>query len=340
MGGNNKIAGDWLFIFPVNNLDLTDSIGHEFKIGNVTFITAEKFYRAKSKFGVKLKKENLTSNYLTKEIIEKEKCILAVIRQNGFLDEARSLAEKEVKDKLFILIASQLSYVSKSSQSRPDLSHNHFYSTQHVTIKLNGENRFGGGFKSDGTVFPLRLDSDWERYHRSFYFLKAIKLFGKCSKDMNDWEKTLYRSFIFAGKSIAENDIGQAFIYRMTALECILTSGGKNHKESLIDTFRALIGWHEYWEDSKLSSKIESLYRDRNQYIHDGNSESITLEHLKITEMLLHNLYNNIFSNLKYFNSKASLKELIEIQNAIERLNLHSDKFKYLPKGLKFTRKI
>lgn len=336
MTNKDRNYGEWVFMFPISNLSLTDVIKNELKIGRVTFITFDKFKRNKRKFDVYNDLKSITSDELYRDIVDTKLITVALIKLNGEEKETLKKAEKEVNETLYILATSQLFYKQNGLTSKPYVfksdTHGFMNFSFHLkskTVSMSSEMR--------GTLQPLTLNQEWVDINKHHFFFNVIRFLDKNEKDFNDWEKSLIRSLIFAGKSNYEEDIGQAFLFRMIAMESVITGGTKNHKESFVSFFYFLIGWHKDWVEEGMENKIDEIYRKRNDYVHDGNPDKITTEDLIFTEKLLFNLYRNLFKNLKSFTSKAELKNIRKKHESLVNLGLENQRTKFLPKGLSYT---
>ncbi|QYJ79437.1 hypothetical protein [Shewanella acanthi] len=329
-------TGEWVFIFPVSNLELTEKVNNEFTIGTVTFIKLDKFFRVKKRFGVlqssaEIKRQSSFERIITAKTI-------ALVKKNGHLENARENAEKEVKEKLFILALSQLFNTGRDHIQKPSISKNNIYHIQSFHLNLH-KSESGSQSKMRGPFFPLRLDEEWIRVVNSGFFSNAIKIINNDNKKYTNWDSILYRSLVLAGKSLYEEDISQSFLLTMIAIESIITSGNSNHQERFLGIFRALMGHYEPWQSYGFEGLIKSIYTKRNNYVHDGKQDEITIDDLRFAELLLYNLYLNIFKNISHFDSKEKLKDLLERNEAVNKLKLNKDITKYLPKGLVFTYK-
>ena len=329
-------TGEWLFIFPISHLVLTDAIKNELTIGSVTFITLKKLTRNRVKFGIRETIKNIRKDGHINEAFNRVGETLAVVKKNGVLKQARISAEEDVEEKLLILSVSQFFYNRKNQIAKLCISRKNYHSVESINLNMHNKS-FGNAWAAKGTLMPLVLDETWLRFNKYYYFFDLLNFLKKEKSAFNKWDKTLYRSLILAGKSVQNEDLAQAFLLRMIAIEAVITGRNNAHQETVISFFKALIGWTPDWVDKKYEGKIKDIFTKRNNYIHDGNAENITTENLLFTELLLFNLYNNIFGNSKHFDSKEKLKELIDTSNAINTLNLKDERHRFLPKDLKYS---
>jgi hypothetical protein len=335
MNTTRTTHGEWIFIFPISHLKLTPSVNNELAIGNVTFITLSKLYRNRKKFGILDTIKEIRQYASIDETLNGFGETLALVKKRGEEKLARKDAEKEVNEKLLILSVSQFFYNRGIQISKPCISKNNFYSVQSIRLNLHKKSA-GSSYDARGTRLPLVLDADWVRVNKFYYFFKLIKHLKKEKRLFNSWEQSLYRSLVLAGKSINEEDVAQAFLLRMIAIESVII-GDIKHQETFVNFFKALIGWSLDWETKSFEEEIKKIYVKRSRYVHNGKADEITEEDLLFTEVLILNLYNNIFRNIKHFDSKEKLKELIDTSNAIDTLGLKDKRRIFLPKGLKYS---
>jgi hypothetical protein len=333
---NKNQYGEWLFIFPISHLMFSHDIDSELTIGDVTFITLQRLARKRKHYGLNKTISELRKNNSINYTLDKSDSLVAITKMKGDKKEAGEKAENNINEKLLILSVSQLFYNKGANISRPFISKNNYYTVSYVRLDLHSKSN-GTSMSARGSIHDLILNNHWKTFNEERFFFKVIKMISKDKDSFTNWEKTLYRSLIMAGKSIYEEDVAQSFLFRMIAIESIITNGGGKHKEAFIYTFEMLIGWHSDWEQKKLHTRIIDLYRKRNNYVHDGKAEEITSDDLLLSETLIFNLYNTIFSNMDFFDSKEKLPELLKQFNAIKTLEKHNVNFKKLQKKLTYS---
>ena len=105
----SKNKEDWVFVFPIAYLTLTDAVNYEIKVDRTTFIGRNKFKR-KSRFLGLPNYGALAEESFVKEFFDEIRpdAILAVFRQKGDFDAAFESAQRCISMALDILTLSNL----------------------------------------------------------------------------------------------------------------------------------------------------------------------------------------------------------------------------------------
>lgn len=129
---------------------------------------------------------------------------------------------------------------------------------------------------------------------------------------------------ILASKSQSTDDLAQAFLLNVIALETILTAEGDSIQDALPAPAEALLGWVGFWEMDQYTERIRDLYRKRCRLVHDGRLDDITVEDLLFSDDLLFNLLLNLARHPSIFCDTDSIRRFAEKVQAERSLGIRS----------------
>lgn len=319
---------NWLFILPIYGLELTKEVNSEIKIDSVTFISVEKLKRVRKKFLIPNKISELRTTFFKNENIK----TVALIRQNGEIEDIRISLYKRVQDELNILISSFTGFNNRNFFHKVDyLDNNENSKVSEIFISTRRESRYTDQDKFIN-IIPLLTCSFWKRYQKkNHYFFDLLKII----KSKKSKFKELKKVSIVIGKSYNCNDIVDSFLYNMIIMETLLTTRNDKQKETLVSRLGAFFEWLQGWDES-VENQIDELYKKRSAYVHNLDSDNITIQDVLFTDTLIFNLMNNIVKHPKLFSSK---NDLIEFSKKIEAEKVLGIKSKIRPKTFYFLEK-
>lgn len=320
--------GDWIFVVPIGNLQLTDSVNNEFRINGVTFIHKEKLRRVRKRFGINKRISELREFHPHDRFFDTADTF-AVVRRRGKPAELKTRCFRMVKDELSILAASQLGYAKRRFTKQVSLFGEHERGTaQHLFLTKDGP-LMSQAWEVIGSPGALVLDSTWKHFQKKVFFFRLLKIIRKEVKVARNWRNDLTNAAILIGQSLNSNDVAFSFLWNMIAIELILTRQGDKYSDILPRRIEAFLGWVGGFSQQR----IEDAYRKRSAFVHDGNRENITKEDLLFTDDLLLNLITNLVSYPRLFGSKDRVIDFSDKVEAEQKLGLKS---KVRPKGLRF----
>lgn len=321
---------DWLYISPVYHLEISTVVTGELTVGRVIFVDIKKLERIRKRIGLpivlsKINKIIPGANFF------KESKTFAIIQFSGIPKQKEFECRELIENAVSIISSSQLGYCNRDNNS------------QFGIIKTRGtgnrffinKNNFEAHLKSfvETKVLPFRLDKCWKEFHEKFYFFDLLKLIASKNKMQNKWKETIIRAAKMSGESMQSRDLEYSFLWNMIIVEMLLTEQGDKFSESLPKRAEAFIGWVGYWKEKKFEEKIQSVYKKRNQFVHDGNSKNISVDDVLFTDNLVFNLLWNIIKHIDLFPTKESVMVFSEKVKAEKLLGV---KPKIQPKTLKF----
>lgn len=320
--------GEWVYISPVYNLEISDEIKGEIKIGRVIFVNSRKLPYIRKRLGLPAVISKLGKN--TANFFSESKTY-AILKFKGIPDKMLRSCKQTVEEAISVLSFSQLGYCSRRNNCQFGLTK----TRQVLRTYVLKTNIFKGTLNASvvSKVLPLHLNKDWQNFHRSFFFFDLVKLISTKSKIQQKWKDTIIRSSIMIGKSMQSRDLEYCFLWNMIVIEMLLTEQGDKYSESLPERAEAFLGWVGYWKEKNFSQKINILYRKRCRFVHDGNSKNITPTDVQFTDDLVFNLLWNIVHHINIFKTKKSIIDFSEKVKAEKILGIESS---VQPRTLKF----
>jgi len=329
--------GSWTFIIPVYGLKLSKDTNNEFKVNHVTFVSKDKLFRLRKRFGVYEKLKEMEESDRKIHCYEWSET-LAVVQRTGKAVDLEGHVINLVREELDILALSQLGYGKRTSNAAPSVDRR--TAEEHSFLFVNTSNKQAySGFKTTGKWQDLSLNSRWVKWQKDLYFIKLIKILQGASVANGKWTETLSRVSRLVGRSQTTTWLPNAFLLNMIAIETLLTREGDKYSEELPKRIEAFIGWVGYWKDDDYKFKIKDVYKKRCQYVHSGNDSDIEVKDLLFTDDILFNLLYNIVVHIKMFSSKEKIVQFSDKVAAEKVLGVVGAKSKVRPKTLHFISK-
>lgn len=330
--------GSWIYIVPVVGLNLTDAVNNEITINRVTFISAAKLARVRKRFGIRKRLSELRSQKVFDDFFSKLGSTAAIVPFTGKPTNKTTEAIRLVVEELNILSVSQLGYSKRRFNSHPSI-----YTESAANLSYLCMNKNDGtsllSYELVGYTEDLTLDERWNNWQKDVFFSNLIKIINKKIVVNHSWSKSLYTASRLIGQSITTNNLAQAFLLNMIAIESLLTRQGDKYTEILPKRIEAFIGWVGYWSVNNYKQRIEDIYKKRCKYVHDGNDSGIEIRDLLFTDDLLLNILLNLISHHKIFHSKEEVINFATLVSAEHTLGIVGDKSKIRPKTLRFLSK-
>ena len=158
----------------------------------------------------------------------------------------------------------------------------------------------------------LKLDADWKRHQKHFFFLKLRAILDNKVKVQSAWRENLRRAAMLVGESRVARDTASAFLCDMIALEMLLTKQGDKYRDALPKRIEAFLGWADEWHQKNFSERIDEIYTLRCKLVHDGNGDDIQPDHLQFADNLLLGLLTNVVNLPAIFPSKQAVLDFSE----------------------------
>lgn len=322
--------GNWIYITPIYNLEITNEIKGELKIGRVIFVDINKIPLIRKRLGFPLVFSKINRNTVTEDFFKESKTY-AILSFHGIPKEKEFECREIIENAVNILSVSQLGYCSRRNNRQFGIINQRGYARNFILNKT----AFNGNINRsvESKPLPFRLDKKWQEYHKDFFFFDLLFIISSSSKMQKKWKETILRAAAMSGKSMQSRDLEYSFLWNMIIVEMLLTEQGDRYSDSLPERAEAFIGWVGFWNEKKFEERIKELYKKRCQFVHDGNSHNISVEDVLFTDDLVFNLMWNIVKHIQLFPSKESI---IEFSNKVKAERLLGIKSKILPKTFRF----
>ena len=311
--------GNWLFFIPISGLTLTKSVNNEIRVNRVTFISKDKIPRVRKRLGLPYRFSELASqhNKPVRDIAGnffKDSNTYAITRLKGTPKEKEKDSIRIVRDELNILAFSQLGYTRRRFIRRLNIKsgiHGGLYQSMFLNVD---QNEFRLNNQTQYSPVPLKLDSTWVQFHKRFFYNDLLKIIRDEIKVKKNWRATLHRVVMFAGQSQNSNDISSAFLWNIIALEMLLGDrSDQSISTSLIDRSEYLLGWEKTWEQLNYPNRIETLYKNRSDYVHNGKTKAISIDDLLFSDDVIFNIINNLITDLSEIKLQNRINPLLRL---------------------------
>jgi len=343
-----RTKDEWIVILPIVNLRLSSLVNNEFRIDRVTFLTAKRLKNIQKRLKLprpltKIKQFLFANKLLT------ENSTLAYLFMSGEIENFQHKAYKIVEDELSIFSASLVGYTKRSYFIAPRIQGFNVSHLQNNLFIGRKTNSLASSSSVKDMTSHLSLDTFWLRMAKKNFFIKALKIIRGTIKVEGGWKNSLTRALKLIGKSKTTRNVADAFLWNMIAMEMLTTVQGDKYTEVLPERLESILGWVGDWKQSPYLEAIKDLYQKRCQYVHDGNSDNITINDLIFSDELVCNLINNVIRNHNIFKSKESVikfaekvkaEHILGIKSKTRPKNLNYWKLMYSTKDLKNSQKM
>lgn len=329
------IKGSWVYIVPVIGVHLTKAVNNEVTINRVTFIATKKLSRVRKRFGVRKRISELKSKAIYETFFSSLGSTVAIVRFGGKPSEITANAIRLVNEELDILSVSQLGYSKRRFNSHPSIYSGSVTNLSYLCLNTKNDSALLNN-QIVGKVGDLELDDRWRKWQDDIFFSKLLKIIKNEITVSTSWRESLYRASRLVGQSMTTNNIAQAFLLNMIAIESLLTRQGDKYTEVLPKRIEAFIGWVGYWNINDYGVRIKDVYQKRCQYVHDGNDTNIEIKDLLFTDDVLLNIMLNLLTHHKTLNSKEAVIDFTTKVAAEHVLGIVGNKSRIRPKTLRF----
>jgi len=317
---NQNQSRNYVLIYPVYNLEISQDIGGEIQIDRVAFFARDKIPRIRKRLGFakKISEENRVwkKHHLPNLFSEASSYALIIFRSKN-INEDISEPINKIKEAFWILASSQFFL-------RRDFT-KYFGSLEHQGNMKTGFTLYDQSQKFAIRHFrkinplPYKLDKAWKIYKKNHFFSFLLKFLNhNISENINsDWKKTIRNASILAGKSVFSKEISQAFLYNMIAIESLFKiNPSDKFPSSMIERYNALFGWITEEDPRPWEYVLKRLYELRCKFVHDGDIGDIKTTDIIHSDCILFNLLFNICRSIKCFPTSQSFTKLTKKINA------------------------
>jgi hypothetical protein len=331
----NKVKSEkglWLFATPVNGLVLSEDIGQEITINEITFISNTKLPYVRKRLGFPMTIGELKKKKLLGSFFEQSN-VYAIGKLGGSGVEKEKEFLKTVRNELNIISLSQLSYKKRRVNACLSIADE----VQPGSLEYFMMNTKKGSYvmsnKLSGKFMTLTLDHRWKKFQTFSYYFELLDLFRGEINVSDKWRRDIQNAALLAGQSQSTSNLPQAFLWNMFAIETLLTHQGDSYSKTLPKRVEAFIGWTTNWSDLNYEEKIRKVYAKRCKFVHAGQSDNISKEDLFFTDTILFNVFYNILKHIDLYPDKEALIAFSERVRAEHILGI---KPKVRPKTMRF----
>ena len=117
---DSETYGKWIFLVPVEGIQLTLAVKHEFLINRVLLVDSQKIPYIRKRLGINWRISELKKQHSNWNIFS-HKGTYAVVRDSGKTDELHTKCLRLVADELALISSSQLGWTKRRFNSHPGL---------------------------------------------------------------------------------------------------------------------------------------------------------------------------------------------------------------------------
>ena len=330
MTGISSEKGTWLLFVPVNNVLLGSGKYAEFQIHRVLLCGSAKISRIRNRIGLPFRLSELSKKHgdIQANFFGKHQTF-ALMRLTGISDETKKQFLKTLREELAILSLSQLGFGRRRYNAAPSVAiESPGGPTLYFMVNTGNKNwRYGG--ETNVKHGRMGIEKSWHDRQRKGFFIDLLNIIRGKTKVSSVWRKTLRDAAILAGQSQMSNDLPQAFLWNMIAIEMLLTKQGDHYSDTLPERAETFLGWTIQWYEYCYEDKVRDVYKKRCGMVHSGERDEITIEDLLFSDTLLLNVITNIVKHPRLFKSKEAL---IDYSKRIQAENLLGIRSKNRPK--------
>jgi len=327
--------GSWVAVVPVTRLILTAAVQREFRVERVVFVDSAKLPRIRRRLGIPYRISEIKKRDPHSESFWGSSDTFAVVRHSGRPEDVKNEVIRLVRDELSLLALSQLGYAKRRHSSYPAVRGEDIGGVvDRVLIETEGERHINFSHRSVQRLSPLVLDGTWVRFQRSVFFADLLKILNGTIEVARSWKQRLRRAALLAGQSQCADDIAQAFLWNMMALETVLPQPDtRKYREALTRYGEAFLGWVGFWQVDDYETKIGVAYSKRNHLVHRGERDSISIADLLFTDDLLLNILLNLVKHIDRFRSR---QDVVDFAKKVEAEHILGVKHQVRPETLQF----
>jgi hypothetical protein len=320
----------WLFLAPISNVVFGNKELSEFRIDRIILFNSKKLPRIRKRIGFPCRLSEYESKHPnTYNNFFRKYDTFASMRLTGQNETTKDKFLSVVREELSLLSLSQLGFSRRRYNASPVIA-SEISRGRTLFFMMDTKTRhwIQGNYAS-GKWNTISIEKFWFNHQKEGFFLDLLKVIRGEIKVSKSWRTDIKNAAILAGQSQMCNDLPQAFLWNMIAIELLLTHGGDKYKEMLPERAEAFLGWTIQWYLDSYKEKIDYLYQKRCNFVHKGRRNEITINDLLFSDTLLLNVITNIVKHHKLFNSK---EKLIEFSEKIQAENILGIKSKNRPK--------
>jgi hypothetical protein len=287
---------------PIYNLRISDEIGGELKVGDVTFISAKKIPRIRRRLGFPERISDLPAV----DFFSLADTYAHLKTKRGEKDLLNPELHR-IRQAVFLLASSQF---YRERRNRRTLFGGPEYATflddQYLLVDIASRSTAINWHRLS-SMEPYILDKQWQGFFRYHFFPRLLRIINGQVKISNRWSNCIRDAALCAGQSHRARTRWEALLYNMIGIETLLTHNGNTFPNALIERVDALFGWITNNDPRPWKDLISRLYSLRCNFVHDADVRGVTMQDIMNADMILGNLLNNICALPMIFPSKNAI---------------------------------
>lgn len=317
---------------PIYNLRISDEIGGELRVGDVTFVAAKKLPRIRRRLGIPerisdLRRKSAQQN--TPDFFSQAEAYAYLKTRRGERDPLTHEFLR-IRQAVFLLASSQFYRERRTRRTffgGPE--YNSFLEDQYLLV---GEMDHAAvlHWQQLPPFEPYTLDKQWQGFFRHHFFPKLLRIINGQVTLSKDWSYYIRNAALCAAQSHWARTRWDALLYDMIGIETLLTHHGDTFPDALIERVVPLFGWLTNDDPTRWKDLISRLNSLRNKFVHDADVRGVKMQDIVNADMILANLLYNICALPKIFHSKEAIISLAESVKARRVLGMRPKRLKQL----------
>ena len=320
---------------PLYNLRISDDLGGELRVGDVTFIAAKKIPRIRRRLGIPERISDLRrrgARSSTPDFFSQAETYAHLKTRRGARDPLTAEFLR-IRQAVFLLASSQFYHERRTRRTffgGPE--YNTSLQDQYLLVDITSRSAVLN-WQRLSPVQPYTLDQQWQGFLRRHFFPKLLRTINGQVTLPPRWSYNIRDAALCAGQSHWARTRWEALLYTMIGIETLLTHHGDTFPDALVERVDALFGWITNNNLTPWEKLISRLYSLRNRFVHDADVRGMTMRDIMNADMILANLLYNICALPKIFPSKQAIILLAERVKARRVLGMRPAR----PKSLHFV---
>jgi len=335
---------EWLYLAPVAGVQVTSSVRLRYRIDRVELIDRKSLPHRWKRLGLPARMSELRAmkGGVLNEFFG-EASTFAVARMKGVGDDVEATLSRLVREELEILTLSQLGFTQRAVVRIPTIGERSPTKLErHLLIPAG---RLAASWNSTRVGRPgdLILDQTWKSFQKELFFRNLLRILRGEVKTSKRWRRDLRNAALLVGQGLRTQDVAQAFLGNIIAIELLLAGGGADGKRAgrlrdiLPTRVEAFLGWAGDWERGKYEERLRDAYQKRNALVHQGRRDLISDADLHFLDEIVINVFTNLVNHPKLFWGHEAVAEFSRKVEAERTLQINA---KVRPQTMSFSRSV
>jgi hypothetical protein len=277
---------------PMYNLRISDDLGGELRVWDVTFISAKKIPRVRRRLGIPERVSDLRrkgARLSAPDFFSQAETYAHLKTKKGERDPLTHEFLR-IRQAVFLLASSQF---YRERRTRRTFFGGPGYNTslqdQYLLVDImNGSAVLN--WQCLSPIEPYTLDKQWQGFLRHHFFPKLLRIINGQVTISNRWSYYIRDAALCAGQSHWARTRWEALLYDMIGIETLLTHRGDTFPNALVERVDALLGWITDNDLTPWEDLISRLYSLRCNFVHDADVRGVTMQDIMNADMILANL--------------------------------------------------